>query len=107
MVRGHVHNAAVYSMPSVAGSMPRCRCLGHGAIPFGPARGLAAAQNPIPPHPKTVEWYAHTPNPDPATAPRVLNGFVLLTLTIGGVVTEMFYDQTGVVAYQPAPYQLG
>lgn len=104
---GHVHNGVVYSRPSVAGGLTRCRCLGHGAIPFGPARGLAAAENPTPPQSRTVEWYANVPNPDPLTVPRVLNGFVLLTITMTGAVTDVFYDQNGAVAYGPQPYQLG
>jgi hypothetical protein len=102
---GHVHNGIVYTQASAAGSV-RGRCVGHGAIPFGPASGLAAAQNPVPPQLKYVEWYANTPNPDPNTVPRVYNGFAILTLSETGSVTEVFYDQTGKVTFK-SQYQLG
>jgi len=36
---GHVHNAIVYSLPTAVSSHTRARCIGHGAIPFGPASG--------------------------------------------------------------------
>src|SRR5216684_2574226 len=56
---GHIHNGIVYTMPTVASNFTLGRCLGHGAIPFGPAFGLAKAQNPTPPSRKRVDWYAN------------------------------------------------
>lgn len=34
----------------------------------------------------------------PDSYPRVMNGFVILTITKEGVVTETFYDQDGSVS---------
>ena len=76
------------------------RCLGHGALPFGKAWGLAQA-------PKAqVQCYADTPG---SSSTLMKNGFVLLTITKEGLLTETFYDQDGNVADWVAPfsYQLG
>ncbi len=87
---GHVHNGIVYKTPTCNGSKTRCRCLGHAAIPFGKATGLATPG---------VEFFTQTPNPN-AGPPRVYNGFVLLTITSGGSVTEEYYEQhTNQVVY--------
>lgn len=87
---GHVHNGIVYNTPTVNGSNTLCRCLGHAAIPFGAATGLPT---------NWVEFFTATPNPA-AGPPRVYNGFVLLTITSDGNVTEQFYEQeTNEVVY--------
>jgi hypothetical protein len=104
---GHIHNAIVYTSPIGGSACTKGRCIGHAAIPFGRASGLAGWAHPPAPQSKRVEWFAHTPNPDPATAPRVYNGFAYLTLGADGCVTEVFYDQTGQAVYRPAPYRLG
>ena len=104
---GHIHNAVVYTSPIVGSAFTKGRCIGHAAVPFGPASGLADARNTPAADSKHVEWYADTPNPSPGTAPRVYNGFAFLTLSANGLVTEVFYDQTGQAAYRPMPYQLG
>jgi hypothetical protein len=100
---GHIHNGIVYTTPIVGSVSTIGRCLGHAAVPFGHGSGLPPAENP----PKHVEWFSDTPNPDHATAPRVLNGFAYLTLTTSGRVTEVLYDQTGKDVFRPTPYQLG
>jgi hypothetical protein len=87
---GHVHNGIVYKSPLVNGSKTLGRCMGHGAIPFGAATGLPT---------QWVEFFTATPNPV-AGPPRVYNGFVLLTITSKGQVTEEFYEQhTNKVVY--------
>lgn len=88
---GHVHNGIVYS-PSSAGTSTKCRCVGHGALPFGSAYGLDNNTN--------VTYYANTPLPngDEQQKNRVLNGFAFLTLG-KGTIQETFYDQEGNVAW--------
>lgn len=91
---GHVHNGIVYS-PTSAGSSTKCRCVGHGALPFGSAYGLNNNTN--------VTYYANTalPKGDEQQKNRVLNGFALVTLG-NGTIQETFYDQQGNVAW-PVP----
>jgi hypothetical protein len=99
---GHVHNGIVYPNPTFTKNHSFYRCVGHGAIPYGKAWGLSNA-------PAThVKAYANTPNPK-ASPIRVMNGFVLLTITSTGKVTETFYEQDGKVApwVKPFTYQLG
>ncbi len=102
---GHVHNGIVYTQTNATKSPTYCRCTGHGAIPFGSAWGCKAA------YPNPVAWYANTPNPLPAAYPRMLNGFVLLTLVTSGgaagTVGETFYNQDGTVAKPAFTYRLG
>ena len=77
------------------------RCVGHGALPFGNAWGLAATP------PSQVQCYDNTPN---LKMPYLMmNGFVLLTITKTGQVTETFYQQDGTKApwANSNTYQLG
>jgi Calcineurin-like phosphoesterase len=102
---GHVHNGIVYTTTNATKSPTYCRCAGHGAIPFGSAWGCQAA------FPNPVAWYANTPNPNKAAYPRMLNGFVVLTITTSGAgagtVSETFYNQDGTVAKGAFTYRLG
>lgn len=81
---GHVHNGVVYATPTVTGRSTLARCLGHGALPFGQAWGISGSSR--------VSWFEDTLNPG-AGPLRVYNGFVVLTITSGGSVTEAFYQQ--------------
>ena len=98
---GHVHNAIVYPNPTFTGHHFYGRCVGHGALPFGDAWGLAAAP------PTQVLCYANDPNP--RRSPWMKNGFLLLTITQSGQVTEAFYQQDGTPApwVKPFTYRLG
>lgn len=100
---GHVHNGIVYPNPTATGDNFYGRCAGHGALPFGNAWELAAAPA------KQVQAYANTLRPSPNPANLMMNGFVLLTITQTGQVTETFYQQDGSQApwVQPFTYPLG
>lgn len=76
---GHNHNGIVYADNSAAGTMV-ARCVGHGAIPFGSAWGLAGSGK--------FAYYLTTPNS--AGSIRVRNGFAMLTLS-GSTLTESFF----------------
>jgi|SRR5215831_11361330 len=100
---GHVHNGIVYPNPTFTKNNVYGRCLGHGALPFGDAWGLATV-------PKSqVQAYANTARPNPNPTPLMMNGFILLTITQSGQVTETFYQQDGSQApwVKPFTYQLG
>lgn len=91
---GHLHSGIAYSEHSVIGATTRGRCVGHGAFPFGLARGLLSHWNdpasaPIP----SVAYFARTPlvNPTPQQLRRVRNGFATLTLQ-GDTLTEAFFE---------------
>ncbi|MDY7091818.1 MAG: metallophosphoesterase [Acidobacteriota bacterium] len=91
---GHVHNGIVYTANALGGT--KARCLGHGALPFGNAYFWQNGQKHDLGQSPSVEYYAHTPKPNPHHNPRwdnrVLNGFALLTLG-PGTLTEAFYEQ--------------
>ncbi|HEV2419293.1 MAG TPA: metallophosphoesterase [Terriglobia bacterium] len=84
---GHEHLGVVYTNPTKSNppSATYCRCLGHGALPYGDASELHGAQG--------VAWYAHTPQP---SSVLVYNGSALLTLKSADgqltSITEEFYD---------------
>lgn len=86
---GHIHAGAVYKPRGPANV--RCRCCGHGALPWGQASNLAGSPN--------VEWYEHRPANDPDIRERVFNGFAVLKLD-GPNIREVFYDENGGVAWQ-------
>jgi hypothetical protein len=66
---GHLHNCIVYrDLPGAFAG----RCIGHGAIPYGDARGLADQP--------AVAWYETQNARDPEYPPRVLCGFLALEL---------------------------
>ncbi len=85
---GHQHIAAVYKATGAAGV--RCRCCGHGALPWGQASVLANSPN--------VSWYENRNAKDPDLPQRVFNGFAVLTLD-GPNIQETFYDENGGVAW--------
>lgn len=90
---GHEHVAAAY-MP-IPGTETLCRCLGHGALPWGMASSLQIAQGQ-----GKVAWFEHCNAGDPDDKLRVYNGFVFLELS-GPNLTETFYDETGRKAWSP------
>lgn len=95
---GHKHNGIVYNNASAQGAYkctsglsPQLRCFGHGSIPIGKAVGLHDGKgNKI----KAVDYYASTamPNPDnnPGLRNRVLNGFVMLTLSDNKIMEQVY-----------------
>lgn len=91
---GHVHNGIVYKSPITIPNAPPfpgfttnayCRCLGHAAIPYGPASALNG---------KPLDWRAT--NPLPGKPKQLANGFAVLSFesTNNQVtnITERFYD---------------
>ncbi len=89
---GHLHNGIVYkALPWAVKSGPaprtRCRCLGHGALPFGKAYYLVQ-------QPDNVEYCAQTEMADrvaPYQSLRVKNGWVMLTIDRNSL-TEEFWE---------------
>lgn len=90
---GHEHLGVVYTNPTKSNppAATYCRCLGHGALPYGDAGELHNAPG--------VAYYAHTPQP---SSVLVYNGWVLLTLksALGQLtsITEEFYDLSSTAA---------
>ncbi|MEN6079208.1 metallophosphoesterase [Chromobacterium piscinae] len=79
---GHLHNVICYQPQGKL----LARCVGHGAIPYGPAKALDGKPQ--------VAW-AETRSADDSKYPeRVLNGFVKLVLN-GDALMETFYDENG------------
>jgi hypothetical protein len=88
---GHVHVGAVYEPQANM----RCRCCGHGGLPWGQAPDLK--------HPGVV-WYENRCANDPDITERVFNGFAVLTLS-GANFKEVFYDENGGIAWhEPIPF---
>lgn len=85
---GHVHAGVVYEPKSPGNIL--CRCIGHGALPWGQATELAGNPN--------VLWYEHRSAYDPDIPQRVLNGFAMLYLN-GPNIQEVLYDENGGVAW--------
>jgi hypothetical protein len=81
---GHLHAGIVYK--SHVPTDIRCRCVGHGALPWGCASSLKTSPR--------VEWFEKGSAGDPDDLDRVLNGFALLTIE-GSRLTEAFYDENG------------
>jgi hypothetical protein len=90
---GHEHVAAAYT--PLQGNGLLCRCLGHGALPWGFASALDKAKNN-----GRVEWFERCNASDPDETLRVFNGCVCLRLD-GPKLTEIFYDEIGRVAWTP------
>ncbi|AXC10648.1 hypothetical protein ACPOL_1300 [Acidisarcina polymorpha] len=86
---GHVHAGIAYK-PLANGTL--CRCIGHGALPWGFANEL---QNDA-----RVAWFETCSANDPENKLRVLNGFAVLQLD-GPNLAETFYDEDGRVAWTP------
>ena len=83
MVLGSRPQGINYDSPTVTGRNTLARCLGHGALPFGQASGLAS--------PPTLVLHRHLESN--GNGVQVYNGFVLLTITSSGTVTEELYQQ--------------
>ncbi|MFW2332638.1 metallophosphoesterase family protein [Ilumatobacter sp.] len=82
---GHIHAGYVHTDEAAP---YRGRCAGHGAIPWGNARGLRGLEG--------IKWYEQTKSQ--IGDHRVTNGFALLTLS-GDTLKEQFVDEKGVVSY--------
>ena len=69
------------------------RTVGHGGVPFVSPWDLEAHTGPG----KPIEYFAQTPYGDgiPEHRRRVMNGFVVITLTRDGRLTEKFINQKG------------
>jgi len=87
---GHVHNGIVYKSPiaipqSAFKTSTYCRCLGHAALPYGPA-SLPTAY---------IDWVANSKQPAPSK--QLYNGFAILTVSLDNAnqvarINESFYD---------------
>lgn len=73
---GHAHNAVVYKPRKNC----RCRCIGHGAVPYGVASDLKGAPE--------VDWYEKGSAGDDRV-PRVLNGHLELILDGRGIEEKL------------------
>jgi hypothetical protein len=91
---GHDHIGVAYEPLKDFGGM-LCRCLGHGALPWGLASDLQAAEAD-----DRVQWFERCNAGDPDDELRVFNGFAYLQLN-GQELIETFYDETGRVAWSP------
>jgi hypothetical protein len=78
---GHKHAGVVYNPKNGV----TCRCIGHGALPWGYASELV---NP------NVSWFEKGNAGDPNDTLRVLNGFAVLKFA-GADLTETIYDENG------------
>jgi hypothetical protein len=88
---GHVHAGIAYKPLEAAGGM-LCRCIGHGALPWGLATELQTSP--------AVEWFESRNANDPDNKLRVLNGFAVLQLD-SDTLAETFYDENGGIAWRP------
>ncbi len=84
---GHAHNGVVYAPLDGC----RIRCVGHGAIPYGPASMLAGLPS--------VLWSETVSAKDSETPTRVTNGYLRLTLD-GARLTEELIAEDGAVRWQ-------
>ena len=96
---GHVHNGIAYASPLTVGdaaapvlaTTTRCRCLGHGALPYGDATDLDGNA--------TVVWRTSTKS---GVGAELLNGFVMLTFDLAtGGMSEAYGDRNGIKGFQP------
>jgi len=86
---GHAHAGVVYKTQASDGIA--CRCVGHGALPWGRASSLANSN--------AVSWFESRSANDPDDPQRVLNGYAVLAFD-GANVTETLYDENGNVAWR-------
>ncbi len=87
---GHLHNGIVYKTPNFDGSLTKCRCVGHSAIPFGNAFKLEQEMKKK--SNNFVEYYANTPDKRINNGVRVLNGYAMLNIYQDGKIEEAFYE---------------
>jgi hypothetical protein len=87
---GHVHAGIAYARES---NGVRCRCTGHGALPWGFASEL---QNNA-----SVVWFERRNAGDPQDKLRVFNGCAVLQLS-GAKLIETFIDENGKPAWTPS-----
>jgi hypothetical protein len=90
---GHAHVGAAYT-PLTGYKGMLCRCIGHGALPWGYATDLKAGKDN-----NWIEWFETRNANDPDDRLRIFNGFVSIQLT-GPDLTETFYDENGQIAFQ-------
>jgi hypothetical protein len=89
---GHVHDVVIYErIPLGSNSSVTPRCVGHGAIPYLPARPDVDKLGTDKFRVQWAESDLARRNGDPKRAP---NGFALVTLT-GANLHEEFYDEFG------------
>jgi len=88
---GHIHNGIVYNKNGLKDlftgyhqNVPNLRCMGHGGIPAGIARGLIG--NPA------IDYFVQkkVASTAPSLSNRVLNGFALLTLSESAISEEVY-----------------
>lgn len=106
---GHIHLAAVYSdsapiwnQLNLVGQV-KARCVGHSAIPVATPWGFSEPENA-----GAADWWAATPknlSTDKSKLPvqfadRIKNGFAMITLSDGGIVEEI-YDQDSTTPVWP------
>jgi hypothetical protein len=97
---GHVHNGIVYSSPvtipaygtqsSNFSTNTYCRCIGHGALPYGVATSLNSS---------SIQWQA-ADQPGGMNGKLLYNGFATLTFSIGTdgnceQIVENYYNTSG------------
>lgn len=100
---GHIHDGIVYNSPITIKPAPLvppaptfhtntfCRCVGHGALPFGLPYGLKNADG------KTISQVSYFANTVNAGSTEVYNGYSTLTFELdpNGICTriiELFFD---------------
>ncbi len=88
---GHKHVGAVYK-PLDSNNGMRCRCVGHGALPWALSSDLKNSTQ--------VEWFERCNAGDTNDPVRVFNGFVHLELN-GVNLKETFYDEKGRISWTP------
>jgi hypothetical protein len=80
---GHVHGVAAFKPMTVDGSVMRCRCVGHGGVPYEP--------DPLTP---VLSWTESGLANDSEQPTRALNGYAVLRFT-GDAMVEEFYSERG------------
>ena len=95
---GHIHNGIVYNgvgRTPAARNHTMCRCVGHGAVPYGYAWGLEEYTGDG----KPIAHFSHEKR---GATHEVKNGFATLDLK-GTVITETFFDEDGCCVWSPTP----
>lgn len=95
---GHIHNGIVYNgvgRTPEARNQTRCRCVGHGAVPFGYAWGLEKYKGDG----KPIAYFSHEKR---GSSNELKNGFATLELS-GTAITEKFFTEDGECVWSAAP----